>query len=57
MKEWLILELEFHEMIRVAHIVAWPMDLNLLCDRSQQLGALNVAFLGFYSIVDLFSNI
>ena len=57
MKEWLILELEFHEMIRVAHIVAWPMDLNLLCDRCQQLGALSVAFLDFYSIVDLLSNI
>ena len=33
-QEWLILEL--HEMMRVPHAVACPMDFNLLCDRDQQ---------------------
>ena len=33
-REWLILKL--HEMIRVLHVGAWPMDFNLLCDQGQQ---------------------
>ena len=37
-KERLILEL--HEMRRVSHVVACPMDFNLLCDRGQQGGVL-----------------
>ena len=32
-KEWLIVELR--EIIRVPHIVACPMNFNLLCDRGQ----------------------
>ena len=38
LKEWLILELR--EMIRVAHVVALPIDFSLLCDRGQQGGLL-----------------
>ena len=30
-KEWFILEL--HEMIRVFHVVVFPIDFKLLCDR------------------------
>ena len=30
LKEWLILGL--HEMIKVPHLVAWPLDFNLVCD-------------------------
>ena len=33
-KELLILKLR--EMIRVLHVVAFPVDFNLLCDRGQQ---------------------
>ena len=33
-KELLVLEL--HEMIKVLHAVAWPMNFNLICDRGQQ---------------------
>ena len=40
MKEWLILEL--HEMIRALHVVACPVDFNLLCDLGQQLGVLKI---------------
>ena len=29
-KEWLTLEL--HEMITVTHVLAFPLDFNLLCD-------------------------
>ena len=29
-KEWFILEL--HEMIRVLHVVVFPIDFKLLCD-------------------------
>ena len=36
--EWLILEL--HEIIRVPDVVAYTMELNLLCDRRQQGGLL-----------------
>ena len=39
-KEWVILKL--HEMIRVLHVVAWPMDYNLLYDQGQQLGVLKM---------------
>ena len=34
--------LELHEMIRVLHVVALPMDFNLLCDLGQQLGVLKM---------------
>ena len=32
--------LKLHEMIRVLHLVACPMNFNLLCDLGQQLGGL-----------------
>ena len=32
--------LGLHKVIRVAHVVVFPMDFNLLCDRGQQLGVL-----------------
>ena len=38
--EWLILELR--ENIRVLHVVASPMDFNLLRDLGQQLGFLKM---------------
>ena len=40
MREQLILEL--HEMTRVLHVVALPMNFNLLCDIGQQLGVLKI---------------
>ena len=57
MREWLILE--SHENIRVLHIIACPIDFNLLRDLAQQLGgnSQNVAVLESYSIFDLFSKI
>ena len=38
--EWLIVGL--HEMIRVPHVVACPMDFNLLWDRGHQGGVLKL---------------
>ena len=37
-KEWLMLDL--HEIIRVPHVVACPMDCHLPCDGGQQGGVL-----------------
>ena len=37
-KEWLIVA--FCEMIKVPHVIAYPKDFNLLCDRDQQGGVL-----------------
>ena len=39
MKERLILELR--GMIRVLHLVGYPINFNLLCDRDQQGGVLS----------------
>ena len=47
-QEWFILEL--HEMMRVPHAVACPVDFNLLCDRDQQgssFSRLSLFFLQF----------
>ena len=56
LKEQLILKV--YETIRVAHAITCPMDFNLLCDRSQQLGVLKMLFfLDFYSSLGFFPNI
>ena len=46
--------LELHQMIRVLHIVAYPMGFNLLCDLGKSVQ--NVAALDFYFILGLFSS-
>ena len=50
--------LELHEMIRVPHVLACPIDFNLLCDRVQQEGVLrrtqNDHFLVFLAVFVLF---
>ena len=37
-----LLILELYEIVRVPHIAAWPMDLNLLCDLGQLLELLKI---------------
>ena len=34
--------LGLHKVIRVAHVVVFPMDFNLLCDLGQQLEVLKM---------------
>ena len=36
------LRLELHQMARVPHAVACPMNFNLVCDRGQQGGVLKL---------------
>ena len=38
-----LLILEFHEMVRVPHVVACPVVLNFICDRTQLEVVLKVA--------------
>ena len=38
-------------MIRVPHVVACPMDFNLLCDRGQQGGVLKLTKNGHFQLL------
>ena len=50
--------LELHEMKRVLHVVALPMDFNFLCDLGQQLGVPKILlFQIFIEFLAFFPNI
>ena len=43
-------------MIRVPHVVACPMDFNLLCDRGQQGGVLKLQKMVIFNYCQLFGS-